>query len=291
MLKSLHGAIASSTRVPRLSPILPVGWNIATASYGSPGVAFDVGTENSIPLGVTFSADGTRMYMLGVSGDDSVYQYDLSTAWDLSTASYGSPGISFSVASDITSTRDVDFSADGTNMYVLGDDAVFQYDLSTAWDISSASFGSPGISFSVSLQDPSSQGITFKPDGTIMYMTGSSIVYQYELSIAWDVSSASYGSPGISFDVSSEDGAVRDVSLKTDGTRMFVVGRNTDSVYQYELSTAWDVSSASYGGSPGISFDVSLEDSSMEGMTFKTDDGTKIYLLGFTNTSVYQYDL
>ena len=69
------------------------------------------------------------MYIMG-NTNDSVYQYTLSTAWDVSTASYASK--SFSVGSQETSPSGVKFSSDGTKMYVVGmqNDTVYKYTLS-----------------------------------------------------------------------------------------------------------------------------------------------------------------
>ena len=44
-----------------------------------------------IPRDITFNIDGTKMYVIGSSGDD-VNEYSLSTAYDVSTASYTQPG-------------------------------------------------------------------------------------------------------------------------------------------------------------------------------------------------------
>ena len=59
--------------------------------------------------------------------DQIVYQYSLSTAWDISTASYDS--ISFSVSSESTQPVSVRFKSDGSKMYVLdvSNNSVFQY--------------------------------------------------------------------------------------------------------------------------------------------------------------------
>ena len=76
--------------------------------------------------GVTFNADGTKMFAIGTT-NDSVYAYTLSTAFDVSTASYDS--VSFSVASQELTPRGIVFKTDGSKLYVLGDtaDTVFQY--------------------------------------------------------------------------------------------------------------------------------------------------------------------
>ena len=98
-----------------------------TASYDNK--SFSVVSQEVFPQDVTFSSDGTKMYIVGYN-TDAVYQYTLSTAWDVSTASYASK--SFSVSSQDTVPTGVTFSSDGTKMYVVGhsSDAVHQY---TVW--------------------------------------------------------------------------------------------------------------------------------------------------------------
>ena len=61
-----------------------MAWDIANASYAS---AKSVSAQDTVPVGVTFSGDGTIMFVVG-SATDSVYRYDLSTAWDITSASY-----------------------------------------------------------------------------------------------------------------------------------------------------------------------------------------------------------
>jgi len=53
------------------------------------------------------------------------------------------------------------------------------------------------------------------------------------LSTAWDVSTASYDSK--SKDVSSEESSPFDVAFKPDGSKMYIVGYNNDTVYQYSM--------------------------------------------------------
>ena len=65
---------------------------------------------------VEFKPDGTKMYVTGSTGDD-VNEYDLSTPWDVSTASYNQ---NFSVAAQETTPTAVRFKPDGTKMYVTG---------------------------------------------------------------------------------------------------------------------------------------------------------------------------
>ena len=100
-----------------------------------------------------------------------------------------------------------------------------------------------------------------------------------------DVSTASYDS--VSFSVQSQDIEAQKVVFSADGTKMYMLGFDTDSVYQYTLSTAWDLSTASYDSD---SFSVSSQDSQPKSVAFKPD-GTKMYVVGTINDSVYQYSL
>jgi len=180
-----------------------------------------------------FNDDGTKMYIVG-TGNDTVYQYSLSTAFDLSTASYDS--VSFSVASQEAAPFSLAFNNDGTKMYVVGvvSDTVYQYSLSTAFDLSTASYDS--VSFSVASQSLEPMDVLFNPDGTKMYIVDavSDTVYQYSLSTAFALSTASYDS--VSFSVASQDSFARGVAFKSDGSKMYVVGSATDTIYQYSTA-------------------------------------------------------
>jgi DNA-binding beta-propeller fold protein YncE len=229
---------------------------------------------------VFFKPDGTKMYVIGSTGDD-VNEYTLSTAWDVSTATYVQV---FSVALQETTPTGVFFKSDGTQMYVVGsdNDAVFQYPLSTAWDISTAVF--PGVVVLPST-DASNRDLFFKPDGTKLYTVGatSDSVYEYTLSTAWDVTTATYVRV---FSVAAQETVATGVFFKPDGTKMYVTGSNGDDVNEYTLSTAWDISTATYVRV----FSISAQDTEPTGLFFR-DDGKKMYVLGATNDAVYAYNL
>ena len=148
-----------------------------------------------------------------------------------------------------------------------------------------AAFSYASKSFSVGTQDGTPTGLAFSTDGTKMYVVGqgNDTVYQYTLTTAWDVSTASYASK--SFSVNAQETSPQDVAFSTDGTKMYVVGQTNRTVYQYTLTTAWDVSTASYV--KGLS--VSTQDSIPTGLAFSLD-GTKMYVVGQGNDTVYQYN-
>jgi sugar lactone lactonase YvrE len=139
---------------------------------------FSVSAQDIAPRGLFFKPDGTKMYVTGSTGDD-VNEYDLSTAWDISTASFLQL---FSIAAQETLPNEVFFKPDGKKMYVTGStgDDVNEYTLGTAWDVSTATFIQL---FSISQQEMLVGGIFFKPDGKKMYIVGTDrdAVWAYDL--------------------------------------------------------------------------------------------------------------
>ncbi len=257
-------------------------YNLASASYDS--VSFSVGTQETLPTGLTFSTDGTNAYIVGNS-QDKVFQYTLSTAWDLSTASYASK--SLSVGGQASLPDAIAFKYDGTSLYVLdrNTDDVFQYDLTTAWDVSTASYASK--SMDASSEDTSPRGIHFKPDGTKVYIAGdtNNSIYQYALSTAWDISTGSFET-GKSFSVNTQTTYPCGVYINSNGDKMWVASTTDGYIYQYSLSTAWDVSTASYDS---VSFDASTQVvTGLHDLYFKSD-GSKMYLLSLNTDIIYQY--
>lgn len=268
---------ASSFALEITGADVAVGYDLANATYDN--VTFSFSAQDNGGRGLFFKPDGTKFYIAGDGGND-INEYSMSTAWDLSTASYTTV---FSTASQDNSPFEVFFKSDGTKMYVLGDssNAIFQYSLSTAWDVSTASYDS--VNFSYAGEEGLAYGLTFKPDGTKFYISGvnSSDVFQYSLSTAWDLSTASYDN--VNFNASTQETAVTAVEFSSDGTKMFVIGYQGDDVNEYSLSTAWDVSSASYVQN----FSVSAQATFPASIRFKPD-GTKMYILK-DPSNFYQY--
>jgi 6-phosphogluconolactonase (cycloisomerase 2 family) len=250
--------------------------DLTNASYDS--VSFSVSGQEASPRGMAFSEDGTKMYVIGETGDD-VNEYDLSTAWVVSSASFLQ---AFSVATQENRPTSIFFKPDGNKMYVLGrtGDDVNEYDLSTAWDISTSVYLQ---AFSVSTQDATPWGLFFNSDGSKMYVAGidSTTIYEYTLSTGWDVSSASYVH---GFSVSSQEANPYEVNFNPDGDKMYIVGSGSDAVFEYDLSTAGNVSTAVYNS---VSFSVASQETSPYSFRFKSD-GSKLYVIGF-GTTVYQY--
>jgi DNA-binding beta-propeller fold protein YncE len=170
-------------------------------------------------------------------------------------------------------------------MYVIGSNSarVNEYNLGAAWDISTAVFFQ---FFLVAAQDLSPQGVFFRVDGLKMYVIGltNGRVYEYNLGAAWDISTAVFLQ---FFSVALQDGRPNEVFFKPTGLKMYVVGATNDSVYEYDLGTAWNVSTAVFLQL----FSVAAQAVSPTGLFFKPD-GSQMYITqnGVPGT-VFQYSL
>ncbi|GAI31443.1 unnamed protein product, partial [marine sediment metagenome] len=110
-----------------------------------------------------------KMYTIGITGQ-SVDEYDLSPAWDVTSAVYLQE---FDVSDKETAPTGVFFKSDGLKMYTIGD-TVDEYDLSTAWNVSSSVYLQE---YYVGDRESSPTGVFFKSDGTKMYTVGYSGQY------------------------------------------------------------------------------------------------------------------
>ena len=251
--------------------------------------SFSVAGEEDMPRGLTFSNDGTKMFVIGEqngnggtsgSGEDDMHEYTLSTPFDISTASYVD---SLANLGDAFETS-IKFNNDGSKMFVLGKnrDYVQEYSLTANFDLSSANFVR---FFRVQSQDNNIYGLDFNNDGTMMYITGhqNDSIHQYELAVGFDLSDVTFLR---SQDLSTQSITPSNIEFNTDGTRMFIIGTSEKTVNQYDLSTGFDISTLSHVGF----LDLSNEETRPSGLAF-SPSGLKMFITGSTSDKVSEYTL
>jgi len=255
---------------------LSTGFDVSTASYAD---SFSIKQQDNAPTGIEFNPTGTKMFVVGNTGDN-INEYTLNTAFT------PKPALVDSLDNFASSPTGVAFNSDGTKVFFSdsGISQVREFALSGAFDITTAS---PVFSFSVSAQDALPEGVAFNSDGTKMFVVGlnGEAVYEYTLSSAFDLSSTV--TPVGSFSVSAQDTDPKGVAFNPDGTKMFVVGDSADSIHEYTLSTAFDLSSTV---TPVGSFSVSAQDTSPTGVAFSAD-GTAMFVAGKTGNDINEYML
>jgi len=192
---------------------------------------------------------------------------------------------SLDVSSNITDAESLAFNDDGSKLYICDDDSspasVNEYSLSTAFDISTASF-SQSLDVSSSTSFP--VDLSFNDTGTKLFLNDNTTanIYEYNLSTAFDISTASFSQ---SFDVSNQEGIPDGLEFNKQGTKMYITGVENANIYEYNLSTAFDISTASFSQS----FDVSNQDTNPEDVALNNNED-KIYIAGETTQSVYEYN-
>ena len=222
---------------------LSVPFDISTASKTSATNLVEAGGANiDKPHAIEFKPDGKVMYVIhSQSTKVGVEQYNLATAWDTSTLSYDTR-LSITNGSDVQ-IRALAFKTDGTRVYIAQRDhgKVIQYDLTTPWDLSSATNQVESNAFTG--EENNLRNIQFSSDGTFMYLGGSGgdDIDKYRLPTAWDVSTIIHVT---SYSISSQTVEMRGFKFTANFTKLYVTGDTADSgagtnvVYEYNLACA-----------------------------------------------------
>jgi hypothetical protein len=154
-------------------------WNMASFPTVNPSKEFDASPTVETAVGVALSDDGTRFFI--VDADTTrVTQWDAGTAYDVDTLVYNS--VFFDYSNEDVTNQGISFNVDGTSFYMVSDSSViYQYNLVTPWDLSTASYS--GDSFNASGTIATARNVYVKPDETSIYVMGTSVnsLYQFNM--------------------------------------------------------------------------------------------------------------
>jgi hypothetical protein len=194
---------------------------------------FSTTSETTNPQGVVFTSDGLKMYIMKESSA-TVYEYSLSTEWDLTTCTY--TGRSKDVNTELVNTgRDLAISPTGDRLYVVGTNntTVHQWTL-TGGDVTTAT---DYTSFNATAAT-TSHSIALSADGTRMLVaTSTTALNEYLLSTPWDVSTAS--STGITKTITCSG-----ASYASNGLRAYTCG--VGKAYDFTVGNSAPVTSFEY---------------------------------------------
>ena len=152
-----------------------------------------------------------------------------------------------------------------------------------------ADFSYLGISLDISAETDNARATYWKPDGTMIYVTGryTENVASYQLTEPWNLASATFSSE---FDLSGEFGSTSQNSvahglyLHETGEKMWVFNRT--EMWGYTLSDPWDVTTASQ------SYYKDLSEFVRRGHDFDfSPDGTKLFIDDRDAQAVHQVSL
>ena len=243
----------------------------------------------------------------GKERNQHLYEFALGTPYDASTISFTNANtLVRGNAEDanqygLSTIEGFCFNNNGTKAYAVDSfhARVIQYTLTSAYDVTTLLYSKE---LDISVRGTTPVAITFNNDGTKMYIIengGNAVaspqiaagkIDEYAVSSAYDIATATYTD---SLDVSSQDANMKDLYFNDvargavdAGKLLFVVGDDGNDVNEYLLTTAYDISTASFVDA----YVTTSEDASPRAIAFD-NDGDKLFVIGADGNSFNQYPL
>ncbi|PNW65621.1 UNVERIFIED_CONTAM: hypothetical protein BEN50_21925 [Euhalothece sp. KZN 001] len=198
------------------------------------------------PSSLAWNDDGTKLYIAGASQDE-VQAYELTTPYDISTASAGN------TFSWTRTPNGVAWNDDGTQLYLAnwegaGGPQLYRYNFATPYDLSTRGSGR-AISLST-YPGGRPSALEFSPDGSKLYVatyTTDEIV-EYDLEKPYDATTHDATPEVLAVDASGAEETPHGIEWLDGGTTLWVMGYTGGGVGVYDVTTPYDVSTATKTG-------------------------------------------
>jgi len=275
----IHGVTSGSAE-----PLVPAG--IGLLSYASK--SSDISVETLKLTGMWINAAQTNMYIVDESSDNIVL-WTFDTAGDMSAVTENAAN--FVDITAVGKQRGLWFNAAEDTFLLInqGGRKIVKYDLSTAEDLTTASF-TAGQEIDTSGQFLSNgEDMHANDDLSKIFAlsNGNKTVYRYTCSTPGDLSTGSFDT-GQEYDFTVEHpGIVRGMDFNAAGTIMYLRGNSIDKVTTYSLSSAWDLTTVTYEGEAKRLY-IGTEIASGWGL-FVSEAEDKVFAPA-TVEIIYQYD-
>ena len=243
----------------------------------------------------------------GKERNQHLYEFALGTPYDGSTISFTNANTLVRGNAEnadqygLSTIEGFCFNNNGTKAYAVDSfhARVIQYTLTSAYDVTTLLYSKE---LSIAARGTTPVAITFNNDGTKMYIIenggnsdaspiiAAAKIDEYAVSSAYDIATATYTD---SLDVSSQDANMKDLYFNDvargavdAGKLLFVIGDDGNDVNEYLLTTAYDITTASFvdahvtGG----------EDTKPRALAFDSD-GDILYVIGAEDNKISQYPL
>ena len=267
--------------------------NATTApAYTLDGLALS-STGSATGLIITELLNGPDEMILAHEGgsNEKIHSYGFD---DSTIPSFSSPTDTISLTNK--QPRALVFGDSGNYIYIGGTVAsanIVRYTLSTAYDIGTTTGSTQTVSSS--LYSSGAQGLAFNDTGTKLFVADGSSVITLTLNTAWDLSAGSKSTANLSSTTDDDGDNITNytgIRFNPAGTKMFISYRNSagnpasasanhPKIAEFDLSTGFNVGTASFARSMSVNDDVgqfSSTQSTFIGGFDWNSDGTKLFV-------------
>ena len=266
------------------TPVTATGSSITWAADITSLVDANKSFDTGYVYGSALSDDGTKLYTIDGTRVD---EHTLSTAHDISSASYDQTAqLGQSPLGGINgSSKRIHINSAGTKMFVLNDQnprEIYQYDFGTPFDVSTLTKPTSPRSdsyFKDIIGESNIVDFTMSYDGKKLFHTRGDRIIERVLETPFDITTEY--KTGNEYWTGDIDSAPASLQFSSDGLKLYMFGTDSDSMHEFTMTTAYNMSTMSYsgvtkrvrGGSDAI----------------LSSDGTKMYVK--IGTTLHQYNI
>ena len=247
---------------------------------------------------LTFNNDGTKMYtsaFLHTARVDRIYEYDLTTAYNVSTATLNTSilvGEYTGTSTFLHGAMQIVFNNDGTKMFIADyHKTIIEFTLTTPYDIDTASTTyNAGQGYDTNANQKRPTSVAFNNDGTKMFITGNhkggnpQSIHEYTLDNPFVITSGV--THVIEVQPDPQPDHVDGIVFNYDGTKMYITDSVANEIRQFELTTAFSIATLSLQGT------LDLSTYGIEGgrETVFSSDGSKMFVIDQAEV-VFEFNL
>ena len=211
----------------------------------------------AIPLGIFITSCG---------GDSEIVEKISRESQLLAAFEYS--GDWLDISSETSNARATYWKNDGTVVFVVGrgTDNVVGYRLEEPWQIQSGN-----LWMEMELEGSNQHGLYLRDDGMKMWVFDRTGIWTYLLEEPWNITTIG---EGVLTDFSDYIERGHDIDFTPDGRRLFVDDRNIGAVFQFDLGSAWEVTTAEFN----YKLDISDIQQEVRGIEFIEEGGVMVLM-------------
>ena len=277
-------------------------WTVLNSQIGTS--TLDISSVATISRSITFKPDGSMLFLAASTPTDQFIQYDLTESWNIASAtnlktltinSTSNPNYS----GTNRDPHDLFIRNDGKKLYHTdissGNDKIFEYDLSEAWNVQTAVSSTGSFLQIYRLDgvetDSNPRSLFFNKDGDILIVSqgADDVLMKFELSTPWSIKTANLVSTSVAIDLlagSDVDGVQPGMIISSDGKKLIGLDNPTDAIRYYTLEKAWDITTIQFKEEYFVTEYV-IQPTGF----YMQPSGNTFYVLSNTDDSLYDFNI